>query len=201
MRVNKALELEVVVSPFQPTQSWDDAVRATLPTLSRWESESGSRIVVVQNRIDRYGGVLDELSRGRSVVTPRSKAAQKRGPVLAYVPVESSLLHAQRIAVHGLAVVAIGREWMTGWARAVGATNLATGERYEPFTESQSDALERVSWNGNNGWPPRDDFIRGPVSHALGELLESGLTMADITGAMYARGHAPEHVARLPKFI
>lgn len=193
-------DLEVVVAPYVATQDWDDAVKTTLPALGRWEKESGKRAVIVQNQMDSFGGVFDDIWKGRSVISPRSKRPANRGPVLVYVPVPDAIQLAQRTAVTGLAVVALDDEWVTGWARAFGAFNLATGKAYEPFTEEQAELLDKISWFGYKGWSPNDSFIGGPVSHALSELMASGVTVADVDGAMYARNHSPESVKRLAKF-
>ena len=193
--------LDIVVSRAHEGESWDGAVRATLPHVARWEATSRARLVVVQNRRDQYGGAIDKLAKARTVVTPRSRSGAARGPALAYAPTVETLQMAHSIASTGLAVVAGHEPWINAWCRALGATDLATRDPFPPFEERQRTELGRLSWYGNNGWPPRDSFIRTPVRSALLELIASGLTMDDIAGAMYARQHTRDAVARLPRFL
>lgn len=193
--MNKIDELEVVVAPHK--MGMESAVRAVLPHLRRWEaSGAGQTTVILPSRRD-FTPSLTALTKQRLSITPRARAgAYSSGPTLAYAPTEDGLVLAQQLAVTGIAVVEWPTRWFDGWARRAGALNVATGDRYEPFTQRQRKLLDDVLEYGNNAWPKQDPLMA--VTRAdLAQLHSLGVTPDQVAGAMYACGKSRQAVANL----
>lgn len=140
---------------------------------------------------------LSGFDKNRPTGTPRSHKNLTAGPVLVYAAsLEMIDLATPAAAGSSIAVVDWNLEWLPGWAAAVEATNLQTGEEAAPFVEETAELLEHLHWAGNNGW--HDQPGKRDAKRLLAEL---NLPVTTVQGAMLGYGHSARSIRDLAKLI
>jgi hypothetical protein len=118
----------------------------------------------------RDAGPIGRVGRAGSLVTNRSGSGS--GPTLAFNPTEKCMTGALAGA-RGYSIVAVEHPSLPlrGWAAAVGALDLRTGDVVEdPLTEQQRDRIDFIVSQAYNGWRAARRFVSRPMA----ELAEGG---------------------------
>jgi hypothetical protein len=140
----------------------------------------GHPTVLVTDRKGEYHGrpLFDSYRNGRHA-TPRSpRVAVRPGAVVAHVPTPEALALASRLAAgNALVVVEHPAPWrLAGWAGAVGAHDLVTGQ-VASLDPRLSERLEELVWFGNNGYAR--GYGRDNAQRVLNPMRADGLLDRD----------------------
>ena len=148
---------------------------------------------------------ISQFAKNGNYVTPKGRNQQRPrtgGPVLAFVPDDKGLHLAIQYAnnqVIGLV------EWpsprMEGWAAAVRALNVTTGERHPGVDDDTAELLDDLYSAGYKGYSKSDKFVMAQAQPALTELLARGLDADFIVSFMIAKGMSDSTAASLRKLI
>lgn len=153
---------------------------------------AGRRKVVAVNHQQavRYTPTLERYAKAADVVTPRSRRGA-RGDVVAYVP-DWKLLDLAVTSAQGgsLAVIEDFTTSLRGWAQAVGAWNLVARQPTpDPASDEDREAIERIHFEGNNGWSRHYSSARTMTQHLLRDLVDAGrVDAARVVGGVFALG-------------
>jgi hypothetical protein len=161
------------------------------------QAQTDGSPIVVQTTTDARGvrnsdGVDGQLARsGASVATYRSSA----GSGATYVSLADIKLLATAMRTargHAIAVTETPALPVQGWAMAVGAVNLSTGQVTEDTrTEEQRSMLKLFVGQLYNGWSHKQ-VGRRASAYYLPKLAESGMSYSEFVGALLALD--PKHL-------
>jgi hypothetical protein len=130
----------------------------------------------------RDPGPVGLVGRAGSVVTNRSGSGS--GPTLAYNPTDRCMASALACA-RGYSIVAVEHPSLPlhGWAAAVGAIDLRTGDVVaDPLNQQQRDRIDSIVRQAYNGWKAARRFVSEPMA----ELADAGVTWWDFVGTVFA---------------
>jgi hypothetical protein len=186
-----------------PHRDWEAAAALAVDRVLDDAASNGGRPVLVTNAfgVEQNVPSLRQLLQHGEQVTPRSRrgARSGSGPVLAYVPYGDALELAVQLA-RGASLCVVETESfpVSGWARSVGAEDLARGEVAQPFPSEIVKELDRLIFYGNNGWTR--GFGANQTSHVLTQLRQSGFDdLAAVVGYAGAYGKSAKAMERLRK--
>jgi hypothetical protein len=163
------------------------------------ERDSGRRASVIVPQAITYQDPIERFKKGRPWASYRSSGKLSRGPVLVFSTGMEGLDRAARLAQDGaISYVAWGDDdWLPGWAAAVAAVDLLSGEAVAVPGPNVESLLDDLDFAGNNGWfdaPGKRDALR-----LLKELADIGTAPGFIIGAMLATGHTKDSLKHLRK--
>lgn len=183
----------------------DDPTIAATAHVERLCREQGLRGVLVTHQLrDAATPSLERFAANHGHITRKSpgRAPHSRGPVLVDVP-DARLLELahKRANRRSLCAIEGGQLGLGGWATAMNAVDLVTGERPEPLADPIREALDALKWAGNNGW--HDQPGRRDARRILQELrrLEPSLEADFVIGYMIARGAFGDSAEGLRKLM
>ena len=167
--------------PYQSNRVFNIAATVAMRWAEQHAAQRGLPTVLVTDRKGEYHGValFAPYLKGRHA-SPRSPCVDVRpGAVIAHVPTPEALEVATRLA-HGnaLVVVEYPSPWrLAGWAGAVNALNLDTGEtsKLDPRLREHLDELVRC---GNNGYAR--GYGRNGAFRVLADMAAAGLLERDV---------------------
>lgn len=185
--------------------------------LDDWDSGEALAVEWVQHEADRLGGVrpvlvlntLDDYAkdgpiaafarRGVKSTTKSAHVPSGAAPVLAYTPHADTLVHAiTKTKNMPLCVVETSSFPVHGWASAVGAVNLATGEVTPPPAPDLERLLDRLVIAGNNAFG--DQFGKRSAATILKDLAgHDGWDVPYLMGYLLARGRTTRSIENLAK--
>jgi hypothetical protein len=179
--------------PFDDTPLDERSTLAIRWILDR-ERETGRRAGLIVPLMRDYGEPIESFERGRPSSSPKSSKSFGSGPVLVFCTGMEGLAKAARSDAE-VAYVAWGNDlWVFGWAAAVGAINLRSGQQEEPPSPKVRELLDELAFAGNNGW--YDNPGKRDARRILG-LLDQQVSRDFTAGAMLARGHSVNTVKDL----
>lgn len=181
--------------PELERRTYDDALGLAIGWIEDRCAESGTDAVLITPRksVSMYPESLEAFAaRHGNHGTPAGRYRQRvpRGrPTLVYVPDEQMLDQAASHA-DGAALAAVESSVfpLRGWAAAVGAVNLDTGEVVEPPAEDAVKVLEHIVFMGNNGYSDR--YAKNNIGHWIDKLAATApeLDGAFVGGWVLAKG-------------
>lgn len=192
--------------PFDPDNGQTAAgLRLAVSWVERESKDQGRAALLVTPRkdIDQYEAPLREFAARHEWGTRRGGMRRRPAggrPVLVHWPMFDDLVYASSLA-RGASLCAT--EWpgvpLAGWASAVGALNLVTGETTPRPGDDMVALLDHLRFAGNNGWfdaPGKRDALR-----LLGELraVDPRLDARFIAGYMLGMGKGASAVENLVK--
>jgi hypothetical protein len=130
----------------------------------------------------RDDGPVGKVGRAGSVITNRSGSGS--GPTMAFNPTDKCMAGALACA-RGYSIVAVEHPSLPlhGWAAAVGAVDLRTGNVVEDtLFEQQRDRIGFIVSQAYNGW----QAARRIVSGSMAELADAGVSWWDFIGSIFA---------------
>ncbi|WP_344972822.1 hypothetical protein [Streptosporangium fragile] len=145
--------------------------------------------------------VLAQMAGQYGLATPQSQGATRGGgPVLAYVPT----LEALELAINAargssLCVVEGFGQPIGGWAAAVEAEDLTSGEPSDPLEPALVEALESLIFYGNNGWG--DQFGKQQAQRILARLPREQRDPEFIAGYVMGKGQSAHGAKNLQAII
>ena len=182
--------------PWDNNTPLDERSTLAIRWIAERERESGRQAGLITGQMDRFGDPIELFKQGRPYSSLKSSRSFGYGPVLVHCTgmegLEKATLSGEERAI---AYVASGNDyWLRGWAAAVGAANLRTGQQVESPSKEVRELLYQLSFAGNNGW--HDDAGKRDARRILGQLDEQ--VSRDFTvGAMFALGHSVRLVTDL----
>lgn len=189
--------------PYEPTREFDTAAAIAMEWADSQAADRGHPAVLVTDRKGEYHGrpLFDSYRNGRHA-TPRSpNIAVRPGAVVAHVPTPEALALASRLAAgNALVVVEHPAPWrLAGWASAVGARDLVTGQ-VASLDPRLSERLQELVWYGNNGYAR--GYGRDNAQRVLNQMRADGLLDRDVVvTALGTFGTSPEAQEILVKLI
>ncbi|WP_405137925.1 hypothetical protein [Nocardia sp. NBC_01388] len=104
---------------------------------------------------------------------------------------------------HGVVAVLAGDMLdLSGWAKAVKATNALTGQTEDPVSPEVHDMLDRIATLGSTDFRDRsNESVRASVPRLTDEIRSAGYTTDFIVSYLYAYGLDPENERKLRKLI
>ncbi|TSD95285.1 hypothetical protein FOS14_18135 [Skermania sp. ID1734] len=171
----------------------DEAQRLSLPVVLLTNTFSGQA---------DSGPLADLVRRGAIHTTRRSRSVSSgTGPVFAYVPHVRELAYSIQLARNtALCVVETPSFPVRGWASAVGAVDLLTGEITPPPAAELKDELDHLVFNGNNGYG--DVYGKRDAKRSLGKLSASADYDPDfIVGYLAGSGISENGLTNIQKLI
>ncbi|MEU9507829.1 hypothetical protein AB0D32_16315 [Micromonospora sp. NPDC048170] len=184
--------------PFTADRTLEDSAAIVMEWAEKAAVAHQRPTVLVTDRIGEYHGhdLFDRYRRGRHV-SPRSNRLDFRpGAVIAHAPSPTALHRAMRLADGtALAVVEHPDPWrLSGWARALGARNLLTGETAPALDPRLVEHLDALVFYGNNGYSRGHG--RDGAQRILTDLRAEGLLKDPdlIVSALAGRGVPAEHL-------
>jgi hypothetical protein len=133
-----------------------------------------------------------------NVGSSRSLSVETGGPILAFVPTLELLADAVRLADgNALGVVEQGAGEVAGWAAAVGAIDLATGESGSEVDPAVREAFESIHDAGYNGYSVSDSFLRQRIDDDLSLLARAGVSFTFLAGYLVGLGAGGHRLAGL----
>ncbi len=188
-----------------PTRHWSVAAGWAVEWVDERCRMEGTTGVLVTNTMSHLGvpelNGFEQRNTRTSSRAGRARRAEGQGPVLAYVPDAGGLDFATRLARDSsLAVVETASFPLGGWAAYVGAFNLATKEFARPLDPAVAEAVERLTFYGNNGFG--DDIGKRMARSILEDLPDTpawGLGL--LPGAVLAAGVSDRGVKNLEKLV
>ncbi|MET8149677.1 hypothetical protein ACIBSW_23610 [Actinoplanes sp. NPDC049668] len=155
----------------------------------------GLPVVLVTDRKGEYAHAAPFTRYAGRHITPRSsRLTVEPGAVIAHNPTYTALELAMTTAYEiPLAVVGLlpAPWWLDGWAAAVGALDLLTGE-VTALDPRLAEPLESILFYGNNGYP--QGWGRDGAQRALDEIRDAGLLDHDmIVSALAGLGMPAKH--------
>lgn len=188
-----------------PTRDWRVAAGWAVDWVDERCRMEGTTGVLVTNTMSHLGVPdLNGFEQRNTRTSPRAGRARRpegQGPVLAYVPHAGGLDFATRLARNSsLAVVETVSFPLGGWAACVGAFNLATEEFTGPLDPAVAEAVERLSFYGNNGFG--DDISKRMARSILDDLPDiPAWGHRLLPGAILAAGVSDRGVKNLEKLV
>lgn len=187
-----------------PERPWDEASELAVAWTDGEADRLGRPSVLVTNTKGHQAesGPLASFV-GRSLhTTPRSRSVSiGAGPVLAYVPYGRELAYAVSLArATSLCVVETVSFPVRGWAAAVAAINLLTGEPTPPPDAEVKEELDHLVFNGNNGYG--DQYgKRDALSILRGLAGRPDYDAAFIVGYLAGHGISDNGLANIARII
>lgn len=124
-----------------------------------------------------------------NIGTNRSPRVARGGPVFAHVPDLHLLEHAVRAADgQRLGVTANKEEEIAGWAAAVNAINLETGQRDPGVPAEIHEALDDLESAGYNGYHQRGAFFKTKFEPPIRDLIDAGYGYRFVAGYLLGLG-------------
>ncbi|MEV5207634.1 hypothetical protein AB0K35_09170 [Micromonospora sp. NPDC053740] len=154
--------------------------------------------VLVTDRIGEYHGhdLFERYRKGRHVSPRSNRLTFRPGAVIAHAPSPTALHLAMRLADGvALAVVEHPAPWrLSGWARALGARDLLTGQTAPALDPKLVEYLDALLFHGNNGYSRGHG--RDGAQRVLADLRAEGLLEDPdlIVSALAARGVPAEQL-------
>ncbi|MCP3782946.1 hypothetical protein NLX85_06150 [Micromonospora sp. A3M-1-15] len=178
--------------PFTADRTLETAAAIAMEWAERAAVAHQRPAVLVTDRIGEYHGhdLFERYRRGRHV-SPRSNRLNFRpGAVVAHAPSPTALHLVMRLADGAaVAVVEHPEPWrLSGWARALGARDLFTGENAPALHPKLVKFLDALNFYGNNGYSRGHG--RDGAQRVLADLRAEGLLEDPdlIISALAARG-------------
>lgn len=162
------------------------------------------RATVVHNKsdVDFYEGELAQFVANGNVGSLRGNGGNRGGPVLVLESDLRLLEHAIKLADGQLlGVIEHVPESLEGWAAAVHALDLSTGERHAGVPGDVHELLLDLKREGNNGY----GSLKKPSAYAtmtklyIGQLKESGYDGAFVAGYLLGLGISWKSAENLEK--
>lgn len=181
----------------------EDAAAVAMQWAEEWAAVRGLSAVLVTDLKGEYAHAAPFTHYAGRHITPRSsRLAVKPGAVIAHNPTYTALELAMTTAREvPLAVVGLlpAPWWLDGWAAAVGALDLLTGE-VTALDPRLIEPLESILFYGNNGYPR--GWGRDGAQRALDEIRDAGLLDHDmIVSALAGLGMPARHQDVISKMI
>ena len=184
---------------------WDEAADLAVEWIMQEAKIRGERPLLVTPTQSQWDSAdaITWMARNCEAATPRgNRPSHGKRPVLVYVPDYDVMNYRLQFARgSAIAVVEEISDKLSGWAAAVGALNLVTGEKtIDPITEEQLAEYKRIDFNGNNGWA--SGFGADQTRRILRSLDSIGeLDRDHLIGHMLAMGHNARHLKRLRTLV
>lgn len=192
-----------IVPDDDPRRPWDVAAELAVEWI---EQQPGRPVLITAAKNNIADGVpaLARLLRHGEHTTRRSgrvDPASGGRPVLAYVPHLEDMEYARTIAGgNALAVVETTSCPLSGWASAVAALNLITGQTVSPVDHPGfDDWFDMLLFAGNNGYA--DDYGKRDAQRLLGEPTAAAVGKETILGGLIANGISADGVNRIAALI
>jgi hypothetical protein len=200
------VEAAAWVPDDDPERPWDDAADLAVEWLLDQAGERGQAPLLVtptQSQWSMGAESIQLFAQRYEATTPRSNHASfSNRPVLVYVP-DYDVMHLALRYARGsaIAVVETVSSPLVGWASAVGALDLTTGEPTRPaLSDAQRKTFDRIEFNGNNGWTR--GFGADSTARILRSLRDAGdLDKELLLGYMVAKGKHGRAIDRLVDLI
>jgi len=185
----------------------DRTLEAAAAIAMEWAEKAAANdrpAVLVTDRIGEYHGhePFEQYRRGRHVSPRSSRLGFRPGAVIAHVPTPKALELAMRLADGAaLAVVEHPAPWrLAGWARAVGARDLVTGETAAALDPTLATHLNDLIFYGNNGYSRGHG--RDGAQRILTDLQTEGLLDRDlVVSALAGLGVSPDRQETIAAMI
>lgn len=184
-----------------PERPWDDAADLAADWIWERSEVEGVKPLLVTNTFQNARGIesLEEIAREGGQATPQGMERFERGPVLAYVPDERTLMLALNLARgYSLAVVETVNFPLAEWAAGADAINLLDGSTSSSglSDDVKSDLDHAVFFGGNNGWtgPHEKEHAR---NHLLHHVRASRLAPDQAASYVMAKGVSDKGAKRL----
>jgi hypothetical protein len=187
-----------------PGRDWSIAAALAIEWAEDRCREEGASGVLVTNVLNHLGvPELDAFERRHTRTSRRAGrggAELGRRPVLSYVPHAEDLEFAMDLARGSSigAVETIGFP-IAGWAAWLNAWNLVTGEPTPPLAKPIKEAIDSLTFYGNNGFG--DHFGKRQARSILANLGTQGRQLELIPSALLATGVSAHGVANLRRLI
>jgi hypothetical protein len=183
--------------PEQTGMDWAEA--ATLAV--DWARVQGRPIVLLSEVLEQNWNIpaLDRIPQANRF-SRRSRYSGGGATIVAYVPSPEMLAQAIRGARGAALVVVEGfGNRVFGWAAAVGALDLVSGETTAPLTEEVSDAVDALAFVGNNGFA--DQYGKRDAKRIIAGLAQQdSFDGALLSSAVAAHGLSGSAVQRIREF-
>jgi hypothetical protein len=152
------------------------------------------RALIVHNKSEAsyYGGpVLANYASNGNIGSVRGHGGEPGGPVLVLETDLKMLEHGIKLAdgkILGVTEHIPGT--LDGWAAAVRALDLSTGERHLGVSEDVHEILEDLKFEGNNGYPSlkKSSAYATMTKVHIGKLKERGFDGEFVAGYLLASG-------------
>lgn len=151
------------------------AVAQVLRGADNW----GWRLTVAHGvRNVSYQPSVEAFASNGNILTPMNASRRQiktGGPVLAFVPDDKTLaLAVGHCSGQVLGVVEYAVPSMRGWAAAVGAVNVLTGEKEPGVDDSTRQSFDELIGIGYKGYSKRDRYVMAVARPAIEKLTADG---------------------------
>lgn len=181
----------------------EDAAAVAMEWAEEQAARRGLPAVLVTDLKGEYAGQAPFARYAGRHITPRSsRLSVQPGAVIAHNPTYTALELAMTTA-SGIPLAVVGLLpapwWLDGWAAAVSARDLLTGE-VTVLDAQLVEPLQRILFYGNNGYPR--GWGRDGAQRALDEIRDAGLLDHDmVVSALAGLGMPARHQDVLSKMI
>lgn len=169
-------------------------------TISRWFQENAqgyserALLIPMKGELSSPGPALAQYISNGNTESTKGRSASSGGPVLAIGPTWGLLETALGLADdHALGVIEHIPGANAGWAAAVGAIDLETGESTPDVPTQTREALVRLHDAGYNGYHHREPYFRTQFGSPIETLRGNGYSFDFVASYLIALGGGRAH--------